>query len=124
MDDAAVIAVATGETEGLAWELGEVVRGGHLDKTVFVFPPVAPDALARRWAFAASSLAGAGVDTAPIPAPCGLVHTVQVSPDGAVRVTTATRRDEATYRTAVDVALSGGPWVPVPAPLERPPALA
>lgn len=124
MDDAVVIAVATGETEGLAWELGEVVRGGHLDKTMFVFPPVSPDALERRWDFAASSLAGAGVQPAPLPAPCGLVHTVQVGPDGAVRVTTATRRDEATYRTAVDVALSAGQWIPVPAPLDRPPAHA
>jgi hypothetical protein len=124
MDHAAVIAIATGETEGLAWELGEVVRGGHLDKTLFLFPPVSPDSLERRWAFAASSLSGAGVEPAALPAPCGLVHTVQVSPHGAVRVTTATRRDEATYRTAVDIALSASPPIPAPAPFDRPPAHA
>jgi len=122
MDHAAVIAIATGETEGLAWELGEVVRGGYLDKTVFVFPPVAPTDVAHRWAFTASALAGAGVVPEPLPAPSGLVHTAQVAPDGAVRVTTATRRDEATYRTAVDVALSAAAWIPVRTSLDRPPA--
>ena len=87
---------------------------------MFVFPPVAPVDVARRWAFTATSLAGAGVVPEPLPAPGGLVHTAQVDPDGAVRVTTATRRDEATYRTAVDVALSAAAWIPVRTSLATP----
>ena len=41
MKEAGMIAVATGETDGLVWELGQVVSGGHIAKTFFVFPPVA-----------------------------------------------------------------------------------
>ncbi len=69
MDEAGIIAVATGETDGLAWELGEVVSGGHLAKTFFVFPPVAPDALDRRWAHTTASLADHGLAVGPLPVP-------------------------------------------------------
>ena len=34
--------------------------------------------------------------------PSSVVHTVQVGPDGTLRITYASRRDEATYRAAVD----------------------
>ena len=114
MDEAGVIAVATGETEGLAWELGQVVSGGHLAKTFFVFPPVAPESLDRRWAHTTASLAEAGLDVGPLPVPPSLVHTVRLGNDGTASVTFATRRDEATYRTAVDHALSPEP---LPAPV-------
>ncbi len=106
MEEAGVIAVATGETDGLAWELGQVVNGGHLQKTFFVFPPVAPDAVGRRWEHTAASLTEAGQAVGPLPVPASLIHTVRLDTDGTVNVTFASRRDEATYRTAVDYALS------------------
>ncbi|HWM19836.1 MAG TPA: hypothetical protein VNO51_09125 [Ilumatobacteraceae bacterium] len=109
MEEAGIIAVATGETDGLAWELGQVVSGGHLAKTFFVFPPVAPDALDRRWAHTTASLADHGLAVGPLPVPPSLIHTVRLASDGTASVTYATRRDEATYRTAVDHALDPEP---------------
>ena len=38
--------------------------------------------------------------------PASLIHTVRLDTDGTLNVTFASRRDEATYRTAVDYALS------------------
>ncbi len=105
MEQAAVIAVATGETDGLAWEVGQLVKGGHLGKTFFVFPPARPESLDRRWAHTAASLAESGASVGPLPVPVTMVHTVRLSPDGTANVTFASRRDEATYRTAVDRAL-------------------
>jgi hypothetical protein len=102
MAEAGIIAVATGETDGLAWEIGQVVSGGHLPKTFFVFPPVAPDAIGRRWEHTAASLISAGHPVGSLPVSPALIHTVQVAADGTTRVTFANRRDEATYRTAVD----------------------
>ena len=106
MDEAGIIAIATGQTDGLAWELGQVVTGGHLSKTVFVFPPVAPAEIGRRWEHTAASLVGAGQAVGSLPVSPALVHTVRIEADGTTRVTFANRRDEATYRTAVDHALN------------------
>ena len=114
MEEAGIIAVATGETDGLAWELGQVVSGGHLAKTFFVFPPVAPDALDRRWAHTSAALAEHGLAVGPLPVPPSLVHTVRLDTDGTANVTYATVRDEATYRTAVDYALDPGNLDPAP----------
>jgi hypothetical protein len=102
MDDAGIVAIATGETDGLAWELGQIVTGGHVPKTFFVFPPVPPDALGRRWEHTAASLERAGQPVGPLPAPLSWIHTVRLDADGTPNVTFAHHRDEATYRTAVD----------------------
>lgn len=106
MAAAGAIAVATGETEGLRWEIGRIVEAGHLAKTVFVFPPVEPDAVRRRWDHTAGALARAGAVVGPLPDAPDRVHTAQLGPDGIVTVTVADRRDEATYRTAVDRAMA------------------
>jgi len=102
MSEAGMIAVATGETDGLVWELGQVVSGGHIGKTFFVFPPVSPADLGRRWEHTAAALEKAGHPVGPLPVPPSQIHTVRVDADGRTRVTYAKRRDEATYRTAVD----------------------
>jgi hypothetical protein len=86
-----------------------VVNGGHLGKTFFVFPPVAPDAVGRRWDHTAASLAAAGQAVGPLPVPASLIHTVRLDTDGTVSATFASRRDEATYRTAVDRAIGAEP---------------
>lgn len=109
MEEAAIIAIAIGETDGLAWELGHVVTGGHMPKTFFVFPPVAPTAIGQRWQHTAAALAGAGQAVGPLPVPPALVHTVRIGTDGKAMVTFANRRDEATYRTAVDLTLEPAP---------------
>jgi hypothetical protein len=106
MDDARAIAVATGETPGLHWEVAQIVAAGHLGKTVFVFPPVERDDAARRWTFTASALGAAGARVGPLPADPGLVHTARVGDGGQVVATIASRRDEASYRTAVDRAMA------------------
>ena len=105
MRDAGWIALAPGDTDGLAWELEAIVSGGHLSKTIFVFPPLAPAELDRRWAHTSRVLRAAGAIVDELPAPCSLAHTLQLGGDDAVRVTWASTRDEATYRTAVDRAL-------------------
>lgn len=107
MSSAGSIALAPGETAGLAWELEEIVTGGHLAKTIFVFPPLAPSELVRRWTHTANILRAAGATIGELPAPHGVVHTVQIGPDDAVRATCADHRDEATYRVSVDRALEG-----------------
>lgn len=114
MDEAGTIVIATGETDGLVWELGEVVKGGHIAKTFFLFPPVAPDELDRRWVHTAGALTQAGQAVASLPIPPALIHTVRLDPDGRPMVTYAKRRDEATYRTAVDRAME--PVHPAPHP--------
>ena len=118
-----MIAVATGETDGLAWELGQVVSGGHIGKTFFVFPPVAPAELGRRWDHTAASLEHAGQAVGPLPVPLSRIHTVRLDADGTATVTYASRRDEATYRTAVDRIVTPSPrrhrrrhMAPTPAP--------
>jgi hypothetical protein len=105
MHAAAVIVLAPGETPGLAWELTQIVAAGHLDKTVFVFPPVAPDELARRWRRTDEVLRDAGASPDPLSASVARVHTLRIEPAGGIGVTVASRRDEATYRTAVDRAM-------------------
>ena len=106
MEEAGIIAVATGETDGLAWELGQVVSGGHLAKTFFVFPPARarrprPSMGAHRGVARRRTASPSG----RCPVPPSLIHTVRLDTDGTANVTYATRRDEATYRTAVDHAL-------------------
>jgi len=113
MCDARVIVLAPGETEGLAWELGAIVHDGHLAKTLFVFPPLSPIDLVRRWRHTVDLLRDAGAKVGWLTVPVGGVHTVQVQADGALRATVATTRDEATYRTAVDRAVETDPTVAV-----------
>jgi hypothetical protein len=105
MEEAGIIAVATGQTDGLAWELGHIVSGGHMSKTFFVFPPVAPAEIGLRWEHTVASLVDAGHAVGSLPVSPALIHTVRIEEDGTTKVTFANRRDEATYRTAVDHAL-------------------
>lgn len=107
MADAGTIALAPGETAGLEWELAAIVRGSHLGKVVFVFPPLPPADLARRWAHTSSILRAAGADVGDLPVSPALAHTATVRGGGTVRATWSRRRDEATYRTAVDRAAGG-----------------
>jgi len=44
------------------------------------------------------------------------IHTVRLDPDGRVTATYAERRDEATYRTAVDRAVEPAPSITIAEP--------
>ena len=101
MHGARAVVVATGETPGLRWEVSQVVAGGHLDKAVFVFPPLEGGALARRWEFTSTALAAAGAGRSAPGGPGAHPHRPGGA-DGVVTATIAARRDEASYRTAVD----------------------
>jgi hypothetical protein len=120
MREARVIVLAPGETDGLAWELGAIVHGGHLARTLFVFPPLSPVDLARRWRHTVDLLRDAGAQVGWLTVPVGRVHTVRIGVDGTLRATVATTRDEATYRTAVDRSVEPDPGVPVDTAVPEP----
>jgi hypothetical protein len=46
MHRSAAIVVAPGLTEGLDWEIGQIAARGHIDKSIFLFPP-SPSGLER-----------------------------------------------------------------------------
>jgi hypothetical protein len=102
MGEAAAIVMVIGATEGLQWELGEVVKAGHIAKTIFVFPPVSEQTLHDRWTFTADALETAGVAPASLHVDTDTVCTAILGRDGAWRVTVADVPDEATYRVAID----------------------
>jgi hypothetical protein len=106
MADAAAIVVAIGDTAGLQWELRRLVAEGHLARTIFVFPPVEAGVLAERWASTSSALTDAGAAIADLGVPIGTVHTTSIRADGTLATTIAGRRDDATYRTAIDRAIA------------------
>jgi len=106
MAEARAIVIVPGTTSGLQWEIAEVVSGGHLDRTVFVMPPVSTGELEERWRIACQ----------PLPEPLGSsaqalrldsVLTVQLG-DERPRVTVGRHRDEADYRAAMDAAMAVG----------------
>lgn len=105
VEDAAVVVMAIGVTQGLRWELHRVVSGGHLGKTLFVFPPLPAEVLQQRWDHTSAALRDAGVATGPLPVAVELVHTVSVRGDGTLVATVAHRRDDASYRTGIDHAV-------------------
>jgi hypothetical protein len=101
---ASAIILTIGQTEGLGWEVRRVVESGHLPKAVFIFPPVGVDALTRRWEFTADALEQAGVHVPALSVDVDRVLTVTVS-SGRCIATVSRRRDESSYRTAIDRAL-------------------
>jgi hypothetical protein len=93
---------------------------------------VPADELTRRWVFTSAALTAAGAPVRALPADATVVHTTQLRADGAPTVTVAQRRDEASYRTAVDRAMArivemvpktAASW-PAPAVLSRSSAAA
>lgn len=104
MAGARAIVIVPGTTLGLQWEIGEVVSGGHLPKTIFVMPPVAPEELRTRWATACDALP-APIQSIATGLRLDSALTIQLVGDRAV-VTVGERRDEAGYRAAVDAAMT------------------
>jgi hypothetical protein len=117
MANAGLIVLAPAETDGIEWELGAIVRGGHVCKTIFVFPPLPPTELASRWSHTSDLLRTSGTAVGWLTAPYSQVHTVRVGDGGVLHATIASTRDEATYRTAVDHAVELPPAGVITAPL-------
>ena len=103
MAAARAIVVVPGTTSGLEWEIAAITSAGHLDKTVFVLPPVEDEIEHARWRTVSGALGAVGdtVDDLVLAS----VLTVQVADDGPV-VTVGRHRDEAGYRAAVDAAMA------------------
>lgn len=105
MGAAGAIIVTIGSTDGLRWEIAQLVSGGYLDRTVFVVPPTDEEAIRRRWRFTVEGLGGAGASMTEIPAATERILAATIGPAGAWWVAVADVRDEATYRVAMDRAL-------------------
>lgn len=105
MAAARAIVVILGATEGLRWEVAELVAGGHLEKTVFVFPPTTAETLRVRWTFIAETLTGSGAQVADLPVTTERILAAVRDGSGAWRVAVASVRDEATFRAGIDCAM-------------------
>ena len=110
MLEARSIVIVPGLTSGLQWEVATAVTAGHLDKTVFVLPPVDRQQSHRRWETVCE----------PLPEPLrsrlmeldvDSVLTVQVVRGEAV-VTVGQHHDEADYRAATDRAMVAAGYDP------------
>jgi len=107
MRGAAAIVLAVGDTPGLAWEVGEIVRSGHLPKTHFIVPPADRAAVVERWAATCDAIHRAVGRLVVPPVDIADSLTARIETDtGAVTLTWADRIDEAAYRAAVDRALA------------------
>ena len=111
------IVIVPGLTSGLQWEVATAVAAGHLDKTVFVLPPVDRAQSHRRWATVCE----------PLPEPfrsrlmeldVDSVLTVQIVRGEAV-VTVGQHHDEADYRAATDRAMVAAGYDPPSALLKN-----
>ena len=103
-----------------------MVAAGHLAKTVFILPPLPPDALARRWTFTSAAPASAGPRWTSCRRTSAWSTRCRSAPTVAPAVTTADERDEASAAPR-----STGRWPssrprrpPLPRPCRSPTALA
>ena len=102
MAAAGAIVVTIGSTDGLRWELAQLVSGGHLGRTVFVVPPTDLDAIRERWRFTVEALRAAAAKVEDIPVASERILVATIDREGEWWVAVADLRDEATYRVAVD----------------------
>lgn len=100
MEVAQAVVVVVGRSDGLRWEIEQVVQRGHLDKTMFVAPPV-DDAEARaRFARLAHVVGQSGLVVDPLLDDLPIVATI--SADGHLAGFSVALWDEPAYRVAVD----------------------
>ena len=106
MASARAVVMAIGSTRGVHWEIGTLAANGHLTKTMFLFPPTDLATHQERWRATTRALRDAGTIVPPLPGDPDRVLTAVLDGARQWHVATATRRDEATYRVAVDVAMA------------------
>jgi hypothetical protein len=107
MAAAGAIIVTIGSTDGLRWEMAQLVSGGYLDRTVFVVPPTDDEAIRERWRFTTEALNAAGANVAELPVAPERILAAATVRAGDWWVAVGDLRDEATYRVAMDRALTG-----------------
>jgi hypothetical protein len=107
MAAAGAIIVTIGSTDGLRWEMAQLVSGGYLDRTVFVVPPTDDAAIRERWRFTTEGLNEAGAKVPDFRVAPERVLAAAAVPAGGWWVAVGNVRDEATYRVALDRALTG-----------------
>jgi hypothetical protein len=104
---ARAIVVTIGSTDGLRWEMAQLVTGGYLDRTVFVVPPTDDEAIRERWRFTTEALNAAGANVPELPVAPERIIAAATARAGGWWVAVGDLRDEATYRVAMDRALTG-----------------
>jgi hypothetical protein len=109
MAAARAIVVTIGSTDGLRWEMAQLVAGGYLDRTVFVVPPTDGQAIRERWRFTTEALNAAGANVPDLPVAPERILAAATVRAGEWWVAVGDLRDEATYRVAMDRALTGTP---------------
>ncbi len=120
MAAARAIVVTLGTTEGLRWEMEQLAGGGHLGRTIFVFPPEPADVLSERWRFTSQTVIAPGHES-ELPAPVDRTLTAVADSTGAWRVSVGDVRDEATFRVGLDLAMAWCADVPWTLPAPPPP---
>ena len=120
------VVVVLGRSEGLVWELNQIVRLGALGKTIFVLPPVKRPGLQKRWLALAGAVAAApGAVPVPESVPADAVFAT-FGPSGecvvhearGVRTAWFFRRMDYHYTKAL-AAILGGPGPGKPRSLAR-----
>jgi hypothetical protein len=107
MAAAHAIVMAIGSTPGVHWEIGALVAHGHLAKTIFVFPPTDVATQRERWRCTIVALSDGGELVPPLPGDADRALAAALDRYGQWHVAAAARRDEATYRVAVDAMMNG-----------------
>jgi hypothetical protein len=83
IEEAGLIAVVAGRTEGLGWEVQAIVDRGSLPKTMLLFPPVGEAELRVRWEILSRLLSNRGVRV-PAGLPVGSTLLALLQSGGAV----------------------------------------
>jgi hypothetical protein len=101
-DAAPLIVVVVGGSDGLAWEIEQIIRRGHLPKTLFIMPPVPTNTVAERWQWLQRLFTENGRPLAVTAEAQTAGLAFVIDPGGSVTTVSSDRRDEAGYRSAIE----------------------
>ncbi|MFH9969600.1 hypothetical protein ACH4PR_51710 [Streptomyces mirabilis] len=115
-EQAGLIVVLVGRTEGLAWELELLHRLGRLDRTVFLLPPVPRRSKTGRWETTRQIFGSLGERLPRLPQGSGEIIAASISSDGVV-FATARRHSDWSYEAALEALLEDirNPRLPIDA---------
>ena len=106
MEEAALIVVVAGRTEGLRWEIGKIAEMGRTGKLVLLLPPVRTrDELRIRWDTLCGIMGEASNIVLPQDLDLDRTRAVVFPAGRDVHTITADRRDDRTYEAALDAAI-------------------
>lgn len=100
MQQASMIVMVLGRSDGVIWEVNRIVELGLTRKLLLLFPPIAPSELASRWQALTQRARGFDLSIRP-----DFEHTRAVLwPTGQCTTFTAVSRDDWTFETVLDAA--------------------